>query len=135
MIECISQNRPVHRFYPWQLTIMIMMKMTMAVAMINDRRLTLDSLRFVFVSVSGKLSFNRFATFDRDNEFTMAIGKSFSKRIASNWILIDDIPPYKDVNQEKSISLKNMYMVFDSIVFFITIIFRNYNFHCGEYPF
>lgn len=77
MIECISQNRPVHRFYPWQLTIMIMMKMTMAVAMINDRRLTLDSLRFVFVSVSGKLSFNRFATFDRDNEFTMAIGKSF----------------------------------------------------------
>lgn len=112
-----------------------MMKMTMAVAMINDRRLTLDSLRFVFVSVSGKLSFNRFATFDRDNEFTMAIGKSFSKRIAFNWILIDDIPPYKDVNQEKSISLKNMYMEFDSIVFFIAIIFRNYNLHCGEYPF
>lgn len=102
MIECISQNRRVHRFYSWQLTIMIMMKMTMAVAMINDRRLTLDSLRFVFVSVSGKLSFNRFATFDRDNEFTMAIGKSFSKRIASNWILIDDILPYKDVKQKKS---------------------------------
>lgn len=73
----------------------------MAVAMINDRGPTLGYLRFVFVSASGKLSFNRFATFVRDNEFTTAIGMSFRGRIDPNLILIDDIPPYKDVGRQK----------------------------------
>ena len=99
VIERISQNRRVHRFYPWQLTIMIMMKMTTAVAMINERRLTARfasiclriGLRVNYPLIASPLSI-AIMNLPRQSERL-----SSGKRIASNLILIDDAYPHKGI--------------------------------------